>query len=226
MQGNIKTLRLYHFLNACYGIKAIKDRRLKLSRPNDLNDPFEFSALISSDPTIRKAHRDALDHTSATSALLCMSKAWSNPLLWSHYADRHRGLCLGFDVPAEAFNPVTYTPRRLSLAELGISETGHICRERLEPLFYTKFRSWRYEGEYRALIHTVTIDKSSGYAFKDFDEELNLREIIIGCRSPISRGTIQAIIESSFQPNRITLRKARPAFKTFKMVNQLDKSLW
>ncbi len=25
--------------------------------------------------------------------------AWSNPVIWAHYGDKHRGLCLGFEVP-------------------------------------------------------------------------------------------------------------------------------
>lgn len=30
--------------------------------------------------------------------LLCFCETWQSPLLWNHYADRHKGICLGFDV--------------------------------------------------------------------------------------------------------------------------------
>ena len=35
-------MRLYHFLNAEYGLLNIRHRRLKIARINELNDPFEF----------------------------------------------------------------------------------------------------------------------------------------------------------------------------------------
>ena len=30
--------------------------------------------------------------------LLCFSRNWTHPLLWSHYASKHEGICLGFDL--------------------------------------------------------------------------------------------------------------------------------
>jgi hypothetical protein len=41
--------------------------------------------------------------------MLCFSRDWHNPVQWSHYADKHRGICLGFDVPDSLLVPVQYT---------------------------------------------------------------------------------------------------------------------
>jgi hypothetical protein len=35
-------MRLYHFIRERFGLEAIRDSRLKISRINELNDPFEF----------------------------------------------------------------------------------------------------------------------------------------------------------------------------------------
>lgn len=35
-------MRLYHFTSQKFGLLALKDRRLKIARINELNDPFEF----------------------------------------------------------------------------------------------------------------------------------------------------------------------------------------
>lgn len=40
--------------------------------------------------------------------ILCFSKNWNNPVQWAHYADKHKGFCLGFDVPDEHPTKVTY----------------------------------------------------------------------------------------------------------------------
>jgi len=45
--------------------------------------------------------------------LLRFSRDWHNPVLWSHYASRHTGLCLGFDVPDDCLGPVSYSRKRL-----------------------------------------------------------------------------------------------------------------
>ena len=48
----------------------------------------------------RGCHHRSFPKTSALRAILCFSRNWDNLLLWSHYGDRHMGVCLGFDIPA------------------------------------------------------------------------------------------------------------------------------
>ena len=42
-------MRVYKFLNAKYGLEALKNRRLKIARISDLNDPFELLGVNLSD---------------------------------------------------------------------------------------------------------------------------------------------------------------------------------
>lgn len=46
--------------------------------------------------------------------LLCFSEVWDSILLWSHYAEKHAGIVLGFDVSADRsrFLPVDYVSLR------------------------------------------------------------------------------------------------------------------
>lgn len=34
--------------------------------------------------------------------ILCLGTDYANPLLWSHYGDQHKGLCIGYSVPESA----------------------------------------------------------------------------------------------------------------------------
>src|ERR1700744_3670983 len=99
-------MRLYHFLNAEYGLEGIGKRRLKISRIHDLNDPFEFYSLELSNKFLRRAIEKTKREVSERPGVLCFSKSWSNPVLWSNYSDRHRGLVLGFEIPDEVTFPV------------------------------------------------------------------------------------------------------------------------
>ena len=89
-------------------------RRLKLAMLEDMNDPFELLGIELKTPEDRAFFQEQLKpEMNRTIGLLCFSRKWSNPVLWSHYADKHRGLCLGFDIPDLRAKEVTYVGRRL-----------------------------------------------------------------------------------------------------------------
>jgi hypothetical protein len=108
---------VYRFLSESRALEALRDRRLKLSLINELNDPFEFMAIDVGDKRVRRSFAKVKAIQSRTTGLLCFSTKWSNPLLWSHYADRHRGICLGFDVARELVQPVDYAKERIVTEE-------------------------------------------------------------------------------------------------------------
>jgi len=106
-------MRVFHFLSHEFGLKDIRERRLKIARIMELNDPFEFLGVELSDPALRRGLQVDKSRLSQDNGLLCFTKSWHNPVLWSHYADKHRGLCLGFDMPDEYLCQVSYVNSRL-----------------------------------------------------------------------------------------------------------------
>ncbi|WP_346862095.1 DUF2971 domain-containing protein [uncultured Draconibacterium sp.] len=79
----------------------------------------------------------------------CFSEKHNNILMWAHYADSHKGVCLKFNTTDQAFfadtHPVTYVKRFPSVKE----RTEYLNPERF--LFYTKAKDWEYESEVRVL---------------------------------------------------------------------------
>ena len=59
-----------------------------------------------------------------------------NPLLWSHYADKHRGICLGFDMDDRILWQVKYVKERSPL-KLPLS------KETADQLLWTKYWDWK-----------------------------------------------------------------------------------
>lgn len=90
--------RAYHFISLQHGLDDLRRQHLKISRLDDLNDPFELWAIAQPDRRVRQALKNTKDEMAQQCGLLCFSLDWHNPLLWSHYADRHRGIALGFDI--------------------------------------------------------------------------------------------------------------------------------
>lgn len=176
-------MRVYHFLNREYGLDDIAKRRLKIATLNDLNDPFELLAAGSTDAQVRAAFRRFKDEWAKMRGLLCFSRNWKNPVQWSHYADRHRGLCLGFDVPDASVTSVQYCRRRIEppLERLVRgAEGGPPALAAMKELLTTKYSHWRYEREVRGFTTLDERDAYSGLYFIPFSNLLILREVIVG----------------------------------------------
>jgi hypothetical protein len=129
-----QAVRVYHFVPARFGLDDLRRRRLKIARLHDLNDPFELWAIALPSRGLRKALREWKAELSRRFGLLCFSFSRSNPLPWSHYADGHRGIALGFGVGAARIKNVRYVEDRPILD--GVSEASII------DLLYTKYVDW------------------------------------------------------------------------------------
>ena len=91
-------MRVYHFLSSQNALSDIALRRMRISRYGDLNDPFELLAANVGDGEVRRAVRAWKEDFHRTKGILCFSRTWDNPVLWSHYSEKHRGICLTFNV--------------------------------------------------------------------------------------------------------------------------------
>jgi hypothetical protein len=97
-----------------HGLEAIRRRRLKVARISELNDPFEFLQVASRNPRRRARYQYVKRALSEYMGLICFSENWRNPVQWSHYAEGHRGICLGFDVaPSAEMRKVRYVESRI-----------------------------------------------------------------------------------------------------------------
>jgi Protein of unknown function (DUF2971) len=219
-------MRIYHFLNHKYGLQALRRKRLKVSLIDQLNDPFELVGFATNNPIERQAFADVKHGLAKYSGMLCFSDRWSNPVQWSHYADRHKGLCLGFDVPNGLLTPVKYRSTRLKPDVQAIKEMqaeDPAAHKMMRDLVATKFSHWRYENEQRLFVGLKDKDTRGQY-FCNFSDELALREVVVGSNSTISRADLKKALGRSFED--VMIAKARLAFQSFRVVRQKRESLW
>ena len=101
---------------------------------------------------LRATHRKFVDENFG---VICLSDKNDDLLMWAHYADHHRGLCIGFDfsqfaIPIE-IHPVNYSDDRPELDTdscfLGLQQVDNARR-----VVYTKSSHWQYECEFRAFF--------------------------------------------------------------------------
>lgn len=206
-------MRLYRFLSEKWALAAISERRLKIARINQLNDPFELLGLNLQDKRLRRAMKKVKEHLNEMHGLLCFSRRWVNPVLWSHYADAHRGICLGFDV--QAAHPITYDAERVMPEDGWLLNDQPQKIEDMKLFLYTKFKHWHYEEEMRVACALDEKDPD-GHYYKEFGPELKLAEVVVGANSELPSNQLVDAVRG-FE-NKIQLTKARLAFRSFKVV--------
>jgi len=132
-------------------------KRLFLPLSASLNDPTEGAFTIEPpDRPLKTAsvdeHRSwanqAWGMASVVAAqrnkarILSLTTNEANPLMWSHYADSHRGICIGFSTEAcqdlKKVFPVKYSDKIVNIG--GKHSDG---------LFSKKHTAWSYEQEWR-----------------------------------------------------------------------------
>jgi Protein of unknown function (DUF2971) len=210
-------LRLYYMTAEKWGPVILRDRRLKISRLEELNDPFELLGASIGEAQMRWIMETLHEHWSNTLGMSCLSNNWHSPLMWAHYAEKNHGVCFGFDVSdrPELINKMDYTPDRLSHALQRTDRLLGVNRALLVQILTTKYVDWSYEHEYRLFTDLRDREPDGNYYF-DFGPDVRLREVILGARCGLTPKLMASEIKNS--PASVEIFKARPAFDSFRIV--------
>lgn len=150
----------------------------------------ESSAILSdSIGQLNAAVQEHLCH----SRVFCVSEKFDNVVMWSHYADQHKGVvfklrCIDeIDNTLLAARKVQYTDAFLPFPGAD-AYARHLTEEQpldFAPLIwniaYTKHVDWSYEEEWR--VHIPLLHEPPGDGFSVYPEDLRVFEAIyLGCR--------------------------------------------
>jgi hypothetical protein len=195
----LQPMLLYRFLNAQYALKTIEERRFKISRIRELNDPFEWrlggiTGVIPEDQSLANAIIESLiDHNNGFMGILCFCNTVKEPVLWSHYADHHRGVAFEVSVTPDPAHVIrmSYSPERPVLDANVCNSLFHDRAELdkyLTPLIMglmnQKSPGWAYEQEYRLHFALHSLEIAKGLYFKRIPDGF-LKRVILGWGCPL-----------------------------------------
>jgi hypothetical protein len=216
-------MRVYKFLSSHFALQNIERKRLKISEFTDLNDPYELSGVDGLDDDIAEI---LIPHLQSY-GLLCFSKNWNNPLLWSHYGDKHKGMCLGFDINTSVkIREPFYVEQRQKLGDVRAALQNYLAgrpqefQAIIDKILLTKFRAWNYEDEVRVFLRRANQD--GDYYFYLFDENIRLTQVIAGLRCDVPSNTIEEKLRS--YPEHIEIVKAKLSPNSFEVIADPDFS--
>ena len=192
-----KTIRVYKYLDARWGLVALCDRRLKISEIGKTNDHWECQPHDMSNPITAHGLQQVIAHFAPTMGLLCFSKVPSSPVMWSHYAAGDEGLCLAFDVPSNDGNGGELLLEVTYQAALFTSPgTGDFSQEDVKRIFLTKNENWSYEEEIRWFPSLR--DRINGLAFMEFGPQLSLCEVLLGPKCTLEAKALRRVLGPEF----------------------------
>ena len=205
----------YKFTKAEYAFVTLFDRRLKVSRPTEFNDIFEFCPVsepyslvrtVLADPTkvrhlyqveVEKGYTKSFDYFKANDigsklvahlplvdlakkdldarveaskyiGVVCLCRCSLVYLLWSHYADSHKGCAIGVDVWNTSFGRARVNERvhyATQRPERAWDHQGGSLWEELKKITRTKSKVWAYEREYRLAFPIEELERHGDHCF-------------------------------------------------------------
>lgn len=136
-----KIMRYYKFRsleNLRYFLDIIVHKRLYAAKYDELNDPMEGAYLVD----VR--HRNiisSLRNAKVKTRICSLAKDYRHTLLWSHYANSHKGCCIEISTQNEKEQPVEIQYQS-HLPEINDEMEGRY-------LLSHKSKLWEYEDEVR-----------------------------------------------------------------------------
>jgi hypothetical protein len=144
--------------------------------------------------------------------IYCLTPVPDSTLMWSHYADNHRGVCLEFGTDVRLFASAVQVTYRFDYPKWA----PNLVASNPAEILLTKSDDWKYEREYRIIGLGESIQRpfdASPLTLRDNFMHLpegSIKSVIIGC-------------EANFSQVEQTVRSAAPAMSIKRAVRSPNK---
>ena len=224
---------LYKYMSFESAEKVLMSNLIKVTPPNEFNDPFDIlpggysgdtkKAAESYCTTNPEKFENKLKNRKFTElqnkfskdfGIISLSENKNNILMWSHYADNHKGVVIGFKT--EKFDKipmkVEYKNERVNIPL--DDEKAHEYRQAVLNTLKTKYKDWIYENEYRCLLELKNCTENNGMYFMELKGSIT--KVVSGFNmNNINKDIIKLIVTNNFQ--ELTVEEAKLDNREFKI---------
>jgi hypothetical protein len=167
-----KSFKLYKYMPMEYwSIRNIEKQNVHLSNNGILNDIYEGIPMLK-----KNISQEKIKQLDDLAKITCFTETNDNELMWSHYADGHKGACVEYDLKLlnsehskilKHLFPIIYSEKRIWFRNIDSLIESHMRlkdaiansyeydgEENLDdilPMFLTKSNVWDYEHEWRII---------------------------------------------------------------------------
>lgn len=167
---------------------------------NNEQDPF----ILESNLSVKQLIKISLNDYKPYLRLYCFSEINNSILMWSHYADSHKGIVIALNLP---FSNILLPPEKVVYNNIAIFDLTELIKKMTNPnsikkgnnhaLFLYKSPNWEYEHEYRSFLYTeellqcISKYKNTSKQWQNCYKELKNNDKYI--HLPISPNVIKAV---------------------------------
>ncbi|WP_429084052.1 DUF2971 domain-containing protein [Aeromonas veronii] len=251
---------IFYKYSGMMDLNFFKQPTIKLSVPSFLNDPFESepsqNIIKAIENTIKEpCPENFLLHIKnmiECNGIVSLSETQRNSLMWAHYGDHHKGMCIGFkndfigsphaDINEEEKSFLYYCmpilePKKVNYDNHRFDinknfKPGDLVYEAFMRHFYTKSDEWIYEKEHRCIVPYY---HATHLLIKDINEVIDkqhdgnvytipLKNIV---DSLISNGTIKETgVDGKYEINRnllsLVMLSNMAYFQSVSLLQEID----
>jgi len=199
------SILLYRYLDAAAALKTIESRAFKIGRRRDFNDPFEWrmgiTNVIPEGEIVARACIDGfVDDVSGWAGILCFSDTLVEPVLWSHYADKHKGVAfeVSYTLVPKILTKMEYTNERPVFDANRLHDPAgfeNYAKPLMDRLLRQKSTGWAYEREYRVFVDLKRCDISGGHYFQKIPDHFLMR-VILGFNCPLEELYVRKALDA------------------------------
>lgn len=150
-------------------IDMLESKQVYFSHPSQFNDPFDcllsrYYFKTNQDSRFEIAFETWLKDYLDKLGIFCLSADCMSKLMWAHYADNHRGFCIGFktsELPPikekgeQAIKEIKYMVERARINVAASFRSENIdyadVAQFVGNWLYVKSLDWKYEKEWRLI---------------------------------------------------------------------------
>ncbi len=159
-------------------VSAMINYGIYASSVSNMNDPYE--SIDIDDPDDYR--------------MICLSRSKNAKLMWSHYADKHKGCLVQFTKPIE-YGTTDFILRRVNYSSTYTSRKDHSPQD-IVQLLYTKDGKWKHELEVRAVCHLPDIDEKYWRRIGDAVYfKAKVKRIYLGCLTDLQSLTYYELLD-------------------------------
>lgn len=171
-------------------IKCIANKEYQADRSIALSAGYEPVISIEQWQEHIAEEQKAYADFCSDSHCVCFSSTNTSTLLWSHYSDNNRGICVEYDFEKIKNNPlysclfpVCYTQNPINVYDLVRNTQEESCSIELGVLIsvLNKAQCWSYEKEWRLVLLNETLGKQNVEKYITANNLIQAQSIILGC---------------------------------------------
>ena len=129
-------------------------------------DPIEMPEenIIHIENNTKKSDRFYMRYMTEPFRIVSLSESNNSILMWSHYADMNRGICIEYDFSHDpryqkTIFPILYLDNPIDMSFLKVEKSENELMNSILLSAIAKYKIWSYEKEWRYLFYMITPKK-------------------------------------------------------------------